>query len=149
MCTVFLFIFTLACLGTIIFQCLPVRAIWEMELQPPFRNARCYSNSVYRSIGLFNGCTFSNIGISARVLTSCSNQHLHRRSFRIASYPSNSDFTSQLSHEGYLDCDPEHWILVRGNSYKLKRLLAMLTGTQTQCLYCFSCSRSASGKLLQ
>jgi hypothetical protein len=147
--TVFLFIFTLACLGTIIFQCLPVRAIWEMDLQPPFGNARCYSNSVYRSIGLFNGCTFSNIGFSAQVLTPCSNQHLHRRFFRIASDPSNSDFTSQRSHEGYLDCDLEHWILVRGNSHKLKFVSAMLTGTQTQCMYCFSCPRSSSGELLQ
>jgi len=52
---VFLLIFTLACLGTLVFQCLPVRAIWEVELQPPFGNARCYSISVYRSIGLFYG----------------------------------------------------------------------------------------------
>ncbi|PMD44631.1 hypothetical protein L207DRAFT_579565 [Hyaloscypha variabilis F] len=52
---IFLFFFTLACLGTLIFQCLPVRAIWESELQPPLGNARCYSTNVYRSIGLFNG----------------------------------------------------------------------------------------------
>ena len=58
---VFLFVFTLACLGTIIFQCLPIRAIWEVELQPPIGNARCYSNSVYRSIGLFNGCMVPDI----------------------------------------------------------------------------------------
>jgi len=52
---VFLFVFTIACLGTIIFQCLPVHAIWNLNLQPPMGTARCYSDSVYRSIGLFNG----------------------------------------------------------------------------------------------
>jgi hypothetical protein len=58
---VFLFFLTLACLGTIIFQCLPIKAIWEQELQPPLGDARCYSNSVYRSISLFNECMFSSI----------------------------------------------------------------------------------------
>ncbi|PMD25498.1 hypothetical protein NA56DRAFT_699435 [Hyaloscypha hepaticicola] len=52
---VFLFFFTLACLCSFIFQCLPVKAIWEQELQPPFGNARCYSISVGRSLGIFNG----------------------------------------------------------------------------------------------
>lgn len=68
--SVFLFFLTLACLGTIIFQCLPIKAIWEQELQPPLGNARCYSNSVYRSISLFNGCMFSRIEILTQILTS-------------------------------------------------------------------------------
>lgn len=67
---VFLFFLSLACLGTIIFQCLPIKAIWEEELQPPLGNARCYSNSVYRSISLFNGCMFSSIEILTQILTS-------------------------------------------------------------------------------
>ncbi|KAN0119617.1 hypothetical protein V8E51_001825 [Hyaloscypha variabilis] len=51
---IFLFIFTLASMGTIIFQCLPISAAWDpiLRLQPA---TRCYSDVTFRNIGLFNG----------------------------------------------------------------------------------------------
>ncbi|KAB8211370.1 hypothetical protein BDV34DRAFT_109217 [Aspergillus parasiticus] len=48
---VFLIIFTIACILTLIFQCLPVRAAWDFSLR---ENARCYSIKTYLSIGEFN-----------------------------------------------------------------------------------------------
>ncbi|KAF7625447.1 hypothetical protein AFCA_007295 [Aspergillus flavus] len=48
---VFLIIFTVACILTLIFQCLPVRAAWDFSLR---ENARCYSMKTYLSIGEFN-----------------------------------------------------------------------------------------------
>ncbi|CAG8971142.1 hypothetical protein HYALB_00008620 [Hymenoscyphus albidus] len=51
---IFLVIFTLACVGTLIFQCLPVEAAWDFELR--FRvHAKCYEIGIFTSIGLFNG----------------------------------------------------------------------------------------------
>ncbi|OBT80418.1 hypothetical protein VF21_00862 [Pseudogymnoascus sp. 05NY08] len=55
---VFLIIFTLACIGTLIFQCLPVSAAWDFAQRPPpfgTGNAKCYSTPVFSAIGLFNG----------------------------------------------------------------------------------------------
>ncbi|KFY74220.1 hypothetical protein V499_05718 [Pseudogymnoascus sp. VKM F-103] len=55
---VFLVIFTLACIGTLIFQCIPVSAAWDFAQRPPpfgTGNATCYSISVFTAIGLFNG----------------------------------------------------------------------------------------------
>jgi len=51
---IFLFLFTLASMGTLIFQCLPIDAAWDMNvrMQP---TTRCYSNETFRNIGLFNG----------------------------------------------------------------------------------------------
>ncbi|KAE8333559.1 hypothetical protein BDV39DRAFT_199280 [Aspergillus sergii] len=48
---VFLIIFTIACILTLIFQCLPVRAAWDFSLR---ENAKCYSMKTYLSIGEFN-----------------------------------------------------------------------------------------------
>lgn len=56
--TGFLVIFTLACLGTLIFQCLPVSAAWDfIQRPPPFGKgtAKCYSTPIFTAIGLFNG----------------------------------------------------------------------------------------------
>jgi len=49
---VFLIIFTLACCGTLIFQCVPVYAAWDISAK---MNAKCYSSDAFRAIGLFNG----------------------------------------------------------------------------------------------
>ncbi|KAF4620180.1 hypothetical protein G7Y89_g14640 [Cudoniella acicularis] len=51
---VFLVVFTLACLGTLIFQCIPIEAAWDFSLRfDP--DSKCYNLTVFRSIGLFNG----------------------------------------------------------------------------------------------
>ncbi|KAL3422024.1 integral membrane protein [Phlyctema vagabunda] len=50
----FLVIFTLACAGTLIFQCVPVYAAWEFMART---TAKCYSVPTYKSIALFNGIT--------------------------------------------------------------------------------------------
>ncbi|KAH6679760.1 hypothetical protein B0J14DRAFT_305982 [Halenospora varia] len=51
---IFLFVFTLACLGTLVFQCIPIDAAWDFSLRfDP--NSKCYNLGVFRSIGLFNG----------------------------------------------------------------------------------------------
>lgn len=56
---VFLILMTIACAGTLIFQCLPVEAAWDLSLRgPPFGtgNAKCYSMEVFRNLGLMNSC---------------------------------------------------------------------------------------------
>ncbi|KAH6711072.1 hypothetical protein BKA61DRAFT_695010 [Leptodontidium sp. MPI-SDFR-AT-0119] len=51
---IFIIIFTVASVGTLVFQCLPVSAAWDIMLRfDP--NTKCYSISIFRSIGLFNG----------------------------------------------------------------------------------------------
>ena len=50
--TAFLVVFTLACIGTVIFQCIPVKAAWDYSLR---KNANCYSMDTFRDIALFNG----------------------------------------------------------------------------------------------
>jgi len=51
---VFLAAFTMACVGTLVFQCLPIKATWNflLRLDP---GTKCFSNTTYRNIGLFNG----------------------------------------------------------------------------------------------
>ncbi|KAF1834932.1 hypothetical protein BDW02DRAFT_317965 [Decorospora gaudefroyi] len=54
----FLALFTLACMGTLIFQCIPVAAAWDLRLRPPpmgTGDARCFSNLTFVQLGLFNG----------------------------------------------------------------------------------------------
>lgn len=74
--TGFIVLMTLACAGTLILQCLPVRAAWDMSLRgPPYGtgDAKCYSthphphnhskdcsNSILRHIGQI---TFRNLGL--------------------------------------------------------------------------------------
>ncbi|KAF2675877.1 hypothetical protein K458DRAFT_482124 [Lentithecium fluviatile CBS 122367] len=53
----FMVLLTLACAGTLIFQCLPVEAIWNLPLRPPpfgTGDAVCYSNTTFRNLGLMN-----------------------------------------------------------------------------------------------
>ncbi|KAH8808753.1 phosphatidylserine decarboxylase [Xylogone sp. PMI_703] len=50
---VFLVAFTLACVGTLIFSCVPVDANWDSTKKP---TAKCFSNNTYTAIGLFNSC---------------------------------------------------------------------------------------------
>ncbi|KAJ0415374.1 hypothetical protein BJY00DRAFT_266141 [Aspergillus carlsbadensis] len=50
---IFLSLFTIASLGTLIFQCLPVRAAWNMELRLA-EGTNCFPVSTYLSIGRFN-----------------------------------------------------------------------------------------------
>ncbi|RFU26851.1 hypothetical protein B7463_g9484, partial [Scytalidium lignicola] len=49
----FLSAFTLACVGTLIFSCVPVDANWDSTKKP---TAKCFSNGTYTAIGLFNSC---------------------------------------------------------------------------------------------
>jgi hypothetical protein len=54
---VFIILMTLACAGTLIFQCLPIQAAWDSTLRPPpygTGTARCYSLDVFRNLGLMN-----------------------------------------------------------------------------------------------
>ncbi|KAL2862821.1 uncharacterized protein BJX67DRAFT_375042 [Aspergillus lucknowensis] len=50
---VFLVLFTLASLGTLIFQCLPVQAAWDFSLQGK-EGTKCYGTGTYLKIGRFN-----------------------------------------------------------------------------------------------
>lgn len=53
----FLVLMTVACAGTLIFQCLPVQAAWEASLRPPpfgTGTARCYNMDTFRNLGLMN-----------------------------------------------------------------------------------------------
>ncbi|CZT51243.1 uncharacterized protein RSE6_12363 [Rhynchosporium secalis] len=51
---IFTILFTISSMGTLLFQCLPVNAAWDFPLRAD-PNTKCYSLSIYRSIGLFNG----------------------------------------------------------------------------------------------
>ncbi|KAF7597609.1 hypothetical protein BBP40_000087 [Aspergillus hancockii] len=47
----FLILFTIACILTLIFQCLPVKAAWDFSIRT---KAKCYSVKTYLAIGEFN-----------------------------------------------------------------------------------------------
>lgn len=54
---IFMVLFTIACLGTLIFQCIPVAAAWDLRLRkPPFGTGTgtCFSPQTFTSIGLMN-----------------------------------------------------------------------------------------------
>ncbi|KAE8355042.1 hypothetical protein BDV28DRAFT_163656 [Aspergillus coremiiformis] len=48
---VFLILFTIACIMSLILQCLPIRAAWDFSMRA---TAKCYSAKIYLSIGQFN-----------------------------------------------------------------------------------------------
>ncbi|KAL3422256.1 integral membrane protein [Phlyctema vagabunda] len=50
---VFLIAFTVACVGTLVFACIPVDASWNLNI---VATSHCYSKSIFTSIGLFNSC---------------------------------------------------------------------------------------------
>lgn len=53
----FIILMTLGCAASLIFQCLPFEAIWNIALRPPplgTGTAKCYSNTVFRNLGLMN-----------------------------------------------------------------------------------------------
>ena len=57
----FIVLLTLGCAGSLIFQCLPIEATWNYMLrQPPIGTgtAKCYSNTVFRNLGLMNSGKF-------------------------------------------------------------------------------------------
>lgn len=55
---IFLAAFTIASLGTIAFQCSPIHAAWNIQLQQ-LPSTRCFSMHVFRDIGLWNSCTLA------------------------------------------------------------------------------------------
>ncbi|KAF3038265.1 hypothetical protein E8E12_000315 [Didymella heteroderae] len=55
---IFLACFAIACVCTLVFQCIPIQAAWDTRLQPPpfgTGNDRCFSGKAFGQIGLFNG----------------------------------------------------------------------------------------------
>ncbi|KAL4999946.1 hypothetical protein BDV10DRAFT_163629 [Aspergillus recurvatus] len=50
---VFLVLFTIACMLTLILQCIPVEAAWDSEVRAK-ESSRCYSAATYLKIGKFN-----------------------------------------------------------------------------------------------
>ncbi|KAF2090079.1 hypothetical protein K490DRAFT_71751 [Saccharata proteae CBS 121410] len=61
---VFLILLTCGCALTLIFQCIPVAAAWDLSLKPPIGTANCYSLTTFRDMGLFN----SSINIATDIL---------------------------------------------------------------------------------
>lgn len=51
---IFIIVFTLACCGGLIWQCIPVQAAWNMNLKPPTGTARCMSTKVFLNLALMN-----------------------------------------------------------------------------------------------
>lgn len=51
--TVFLALFTVSCLCTLIFQCVPPEVAFML---PRPADAKCFDNSTFTKIGTFNGC---------------------------------------------------------------------------------------------
>ncbi|KAL4939206.1 hypothetical protein BDV06DRAFT_231163 [Aspergillus oleicola] len=50
---IFLALFTIACMLTLILQCIPVPAAWDSELRQK-KGTKCYSSATYLKIGKFN-----------------------------------------------------------------------------------------------
>ncbi|CAK1357409.1 hypothetical protein CB0940_07853 [Cercospora beticola] len=50
---VFLIAFMLACTGTLVFQCWPIKAAWDFAAR---QTASCFSNDTFSAIGLMNSC---------------------------------------------------------------------------------------------
>ncbi|PSN67569.1 hypothetical protein BS50DRAFT_492995 [Corynespora cassiicola Philippines] len=70
----FMVLFTLACDGTLgkIFQCIPLKAAWKMDLRPPpfgTGNAKCYTLEVFQGIALFNHRNFYSYPIVVNIVT--------------------------------------------------------------------------------
>ncbi|KAL5378295.1 hypothetical protein DPSP01_009227 [Paraphaeosphaeria sporulosa] len=61
---VFLVAFTIGSTMAIIFQCIPVRAAYDLSLKPPLGNAKCYPISIFKNIGVFN----SSVNIATDLL---------------------------------------------------------------------------------
>jgi hypothetical protein len=74
--TAFIVLMTTACAGTLILQCLPVRASWDMSLRPPpygTGHAKCYSTYPVHTrthrkyadsnLGYLGLTTFRNLGL--------------------------------------------------------------------------------------
>ncbi|KAF1952866.1 hypothetical protein CC80DRAFT_355435, partial [Byssothecium circinans] len=54
---VFIVFLTIGCALSLVFQCLPVDAIWNMSLRPPpfgTGTAKCYDMTTFRNLGLMN-----------------------------------------------------------------------------------------------
>ncbi|KAL2219938.1 hypothetical protein M432DRAFT_543888 [Thermoascus aurantiacus ATCC 26904] len=58
---IFLILFTSACAGTLIFQCIPVSAAWDLAER---LSAKCFSMHMFMSIGLFN----SSVNVATDVI---------------------------------------------------------------------------------
>lgn len=57
---IFMLLVTFACVGTLIWQFVPVEAVWNLELRPPpfgHGTAKCFSAETLTDIGLFNTVT--------------------------------------------------------------------------------------------
>lgn len=60
---IFLIVMTIFCVGTIVFQCMPLEAAWDLSMRPPpwgRGNAQCYSLKTFLGFGLMNSSTFSS-----------------------------------------------------------------------------------------
>jgi hypothetical protein len=58
----FIVLMTFGCAFSLIFQCLPFEASWNYALRgPPLGTgtAKCYSNTVFRNLGLMNSCKYT------------------------------------------------------------------------------------------
>ncbi|KAF2662041.1 hypothetical protein K491DRAFT_710453 [Lophiostoma macrostomum CBS 122681] len=54
---VFIVCMTITCAMTLIFQCYPIQATWDLSLRPPpfgTGTAKCYSLTIFRNLGLMN-----------------------------------------------------------------------------------------------
>ncbi|KAF2032839.1 hypothetical protein EK21DRAFT_59821 [Setomelanomma holmii] len=63
----FLITMTIACAATLVFQCLPIKAAWDVSIRPPpfgTGTAKCYSTETFRNLGLMN----SSFNIATDVL---------------------------------------------------------------------------------
>ena len=70
---VFLALFTISCLCTLIFQCVPPQAAF---LLPRPADAQCFDNATFAKIGSFNGCEFGPRWPTSQGLTSFANDAL-------------------------------------------------------------------------
>ncbi|KAF2437350.1 hypothetical protein P171DRAFT_373490 [Karstenula rhodostoma CBS 690.94] len=61
---VFLVAFTIGSTMAIVFQCIPVRAAYDLSLKPPQGNAKCYPIAIFKNIGVFN----SSVNIATDLL---------------------------------------------------------------------------------
>ncbi|KAH8728711.1 hypothetical protein GQ44DRAFT_608860 [Phaeosphaeriaceae sp. PMI808] len=61
---IFIVVYTIGSVFSIIFQCWPVQAGWDFNLRPPKGTAKCYAPDIFKNIGVFN----SSINIATDLL---------------------------------------------------------------------------------
>lgn len=99
----------IACLGTIIFQCNPIRAAFDFSLRgPPFGKGTgtCYSMKAYKGIALFNSGMCLPLILTVGNADLDSYQHHHGCSLRNPADSLDCQAPGEYQNQGVARDDP-------------------------------------------